>query len=363
MVAVIAILAMVLYVNYNSDRSRAGNTNLVDIVFSPSSSPVGSNTNNKVDVLVKAPSGQKLSGFNLTFVPTGPLQVVDVATVSSYPDGVTNYFRQIIKEQAGGNFHINYVINESDNAKLPNIIKITLLVNGTGTGNGTLTASKSDAYIVGPTQTILYDVNDVTAGSYQVVPGTNQAGGATVTLSPNAVTLSLKLMLQGVKTAPSVKTIPVRVKIAGGPSNVKTDYVTAQFTAGSDGVWTGKASFENVPAGSGYRVYIKGPMHIQRKFCDPTPTSTAGSTTCAGTAVTLKIGDNPFDFTTNPLLVGDLPPQDGVSDSLDLSNIRQNLGKTDAEATSKADLNQDGVVDSQDYALVLQTLSVKTDEE
>jgi hypothetical protein len=73
-----------------------------------------------------------------------------------------------------------------------------------------------------------------------------------------------------------------------------------------------------------------------------------------------------LDFSKIYLLGGDLPVnglQDGVVDSLDTSYIRNNLGKTDADVISIADINLDGRIDTQDWSAVIYALSVKTDEE
>ena len=53
------------------------------------------------------------------------------------------------------------------------------------------------------------------------------------------------------------------------------------------------------------------------------------------------------------LLAGDLEPQDGTVNSYDTALIYNNLGKQDSSTLQSADVNLDGVVDSQDYSLVL----------
>jgi hypothetical protein len=62
------------------------------------------------------------------------------------------------------------------------------------------------------------------------------------------------------------------------------------------------------------------------------------------------------------MMVGDLPDQNGVVDSYDTSYIKLNLGSTDARALQIADLNLDGIVDTQDYSLVIASLSIKYDD-
>ena len=72
--------------------------------------------------------------------------------------------------------------------------------------------------------------------------------------------------------------------------------------------------------------------------------------------------NNNLDFSGIILLAGDLPIQDGSVTAYDTSLVRNNLGKTDADAVSKADVNRDGKVDTQDYSLIIAALSVRNDE-
>ena len=69
-----------------------------------------------------------------------------------------------------------------------------------------------------------------------------------------------------------------------------------------------------------------------------------------------------FDFTGIYLLVGDLPEQDGIVNSYDISLVRNLIGKTDVASLRQADLNLDGAVNAQDYSLVIAALSVRQDE-
>jgi len=200
----------------------------------------------------------------------------------------------------------------------------------------------------------------------------------TPTQPPGSVSLNLKLKFQGVMKEPSnanQRKMKVRIKVAGGnlssPVSVDADFtLTNNRNSDTDAlIWEG---IVNLPAqvtpGQNYYLLIKGPKHIQKKICDNTPSeTTGGSYRCqANHAITLSSGQNNFDFSKIYLLVGDLSVnrlQDGVVDSLDTSYIRNNLGKTDADVISIADLNLDGRIDTQDWSAVIYALSVKTDEE
>ncbi|MCX7881495.1 MAG: dockerin type I domain-containing protein [Patescibacteria group bacterium] len=183
----------------------------------------------------------------------------------------------------------------------------------------------------------------------------------TTTPAPESVTLNLKLKFQGILKKPtSTDKMNVKVKLGGRQS---ADPKIVTFTSDNNGVWSGSVNF-NVTTGSGYLVYIKGPKHLQKKICDPLPTETVPATYhCGQGKITLSAGNNNLDFSGIFLSSGDLPNQDGVSDSYDLSLVRNNLGQRDDGALRLADINLDGVVNTQDYSAIIQALAVRTDEE
>jgi len=77
--------------------------------------------------------------------------------------------------------------------------------------------------------------------------------------------------------------------------------------------------------------------------------------------ISLIKGVNNLDFSSIIQMVGDLDGN-GLVNSYDLALIINNLGKNDCPALKTADLNLDGIVDTQDYSLVLSALAIKLDE-
>lgn len=155
----------------------------------------------------------------------------------------------------------------------------------------------------------------------------------------------------------------MKVKIKNAVA--ETAYQSVTFIAGSGGIWSGQATF-TVPVGT-YSVLIKGPKHNQRKICHSRPSeSDLGLYRCNSFGIPLNVGSNDLDFTAVTMLAGDLPVgsgQNGVVNSEDITTIRDYLGKSDDSALRLADVNLDGVVNTQDYSLVIEALSIKTDEE
>jgi len=206
-------------------------------------------------------------------------------------------------------------------------------------------------------------------------PGTQPTAppGSQPTQTPNptygaasTINLNLKLKFQGITAKPKdeYNKLSVKVKLGGGALTQLTDYQTADFTADSTGIWSGSVSFTQIQVGGKYKVYIKGPKHLQKKVCASTPTETSSGTySCSEGNITLVAGANDLDLSGIFQLVGDLPVQNGIVDSYDTTLVQTNLGKTDAEALRLADLNLDGKVDTQDHSLVIAALSLKADEE
>lgn len=197
------------------------------------------------------------------------------------------------------------------------------------------------------------------------------------TTSSGAITLNLKLKFQGIMDQPrneNQKTMKVKIKVGGGnlsqPISTEGDFrITNMRNKDTEPfIWEGTFNLPSqVTPGSNYYILVKGPKHIQKRICDQNPNETSvGTYRCFAGKITFQEGTNTFDFSKIYLLVGDLPvngAQDGVIDALDISYIRNNLGKTDPQVIAIADLNLDGIVDTQDYSGVIAALSIKTDEE
>ena len=199
------------------------------------------------------------------------------------------------------------------------------------------------------------DKNFTSYSQYRYVPVSVPPRGNT--------TLNIKLKFQGITAKPvGGNQMNVKVKVAGGNLSQPVES-SAVFTVDDGGIWSGTTAF-NLDNASNYRVYIKGPKHIQKRVCHNAPAeSWPGTYGCFDGEVALKPGNNDLDFSNIIQLVGDLPDQDGVVNAYDISFIRNNLQSRDAHNLSIGDLNLDGVIDTQDHSLVISALSIKYDEE
>ncbi|GEM_PF-925570 len=191
------------------------------------------------------------------------------------------------------------------------------------------------------------------------------------------ITFQLKLAFQGVVSSPaqSGASVPVKVTVQDASGNQQT--ATGTFT--TDGVsknslgnliFTGQLNFPNLAQNGGYSIFVKGPKHLQKKVCDEAPTEKEGGAySCSDGKISLSNGKT-LDFSGVLLLAGDLPPQDGIITSYDLSFLRNNLCNNDHPDICKdpsvvavSDINLDGILSTQDYALVISTMSIKPDEQ
>ncbi len=188
-----------------------------------------------------------------------------------------------------------------------------------------------------------------------------------------SVALFIKLKLQGITASRSAQ-IPVKVTLTGGnlPAGgvTQTNYFST-IEGHPAGVWSGVASFtlpqSSARAGGSdyprYKLFVKGPKHLQKRICWNYPEETFPGTYRCGDEAYLYLDQefNEVDLTRIILLVGDLD-QDGVVTSADISLIANNLGSTDPAVLERADVNLDGIINALDYSLLIASLSVKYDE-
>jgi hypothetical protein len=129
-----------------------------------------------------------------------------------------------------------------------------------------------------------------------------------------------------------------------------------------------------VVAGENYSVLVKGPKHLQRKFCIQNPTDRAEEGfpyRCLG-AGTIAIGpDVTLDFASVLLQAGDLPGgtaggQDGIVNAYDVSLVLNMIRNGQSEVAGDltiADMDLNGVVNAKDRSYLIETLEEKYGDE
>jgi|GEM_PF-6019767 len=201
----------------------------------------------------------------------------------------------------------------------------------------------------------------VTLATIRINADTNQDSHLLIgNLNPQ---ITFKVRFQGIVGLPAhASTLQTKVTISSDKGGAKN--ISVPFIPQADGTWIGKAELKDISNLETFAFTLKGPKHLAKVFCEADPTETTGGTyRCTGEKIVLKDGENVFDFSKVIILAGDIPTQNGIIDAVDIVYIRQNLGNTGADTRARGDLNLDGIVDTQDYALVLAALGFKYDEE
>ncbi len=157
--------------------------------------------------------------------------------------------------------------------------------------------------------------------------------------------LGLKIKFQCINQKPA-KDSPQKTKVKIAPqSGQSVEIPNTYFYPLNDGFYFGVIYPEEtlLDSTATSAIYVKGPKHLQRKFDNLT--LTAGQT---------------LDLTTKILEAGDLPTQDGKVDRSDYDTL---VSKISEPYSENYDLNMDGGINMVDVSCLIDTLSVKYEEE
>lgn len=142
-------------------------------------------------------------------------------------------------------------------------------------------------------------------------------------------TLQILIKFQGVTTQRPDKSVSVEIK----QQNNSLYNNPVDFTSDASGKYTATIT-PNLSPGT-YDIYIKGPVHLRKKFA----------------SVSLTSGTNNLDFTATPLKTGDIHTDNKV-DTTDYSRMLLKFNPTLVQNTVE-DINFDNRVDTTDYSLML----------
>lgn len=224
-------------------------------------------------------------------------------------------------------------------------------LKGIVSGNAALTIDKIFSYFYGEkgTEEGTFGIDQTVNGAYTI-----GAGGT------GAVNINFKIKFNGVGvSSPDQKVI---VRILKGSLDQETPNVNV--TSDANGIYSGTANFD-VPAGSGYAIFIKGPKHLARKFC----TNNQERFCARPGTLTLAAGANSFDFSKLNLEPGDLHDpnrggkQDGVANSVDISLATARAASTDPADLEIADVDFDGQMSWHDVSLILNTIESRYEDD
>lgn len=353
----------------------------VNVSYTTSTFSVNKNEEFNIGVLLTAEGGKKISGADLIFkYNSNNKDVIDYQSFIQTPME-ESILSSVSSADGAKNLRLS-LASASPEADLKSSVLINIKVKAKNLDGSTIFGLLNTAQIVGPVAENKFEVviptNPISitvgAGDPSATPlsGTPPPPPPTLTSgstppSSSGATLNLKLKFQGITKKPANTTsMGVTVKVVGNGIEATTTTPVA-FQADDSGIWQPTAPIvfnKTIPAGTGYAVFVKGDKNTQKKICVSTPTETSGGTyRCTTGGITLSSAVNTLDFSGIILMGGDLPVQDGVVNSYDTTLVRNNLGKKDTNALSIADINKDGIVDTQDYSLIIYALSFRFDEE
>lgn len=361
--------------------SKAATEN-VDVTYTPviiETSAGGILTPDKVhfNVLLSAGNGKKISGIDLTFKYDDGTDLLDYLSYSQSPPPLGYFDDQLVVETGikdnAKTIRVALVAKKAETSLASSVTTLNFIFGvKKQTGTTTFGLIKESSQIVGPTKGNYFNINEPNgplAIGVGVSPPPVSITPPTTTAAPGGggASLNLKLKFQGITAQPAdnLNTMKAMVKVVG--NGVEATASGVIFKSDANAVWSSQTPITfstTVPPGNGYTIFVKGEKHVQKKICDSTPTETSPATyRCTNGKITLVDGVNNLDFSGILLLGGDLPAQDGIVNSYDISLVRNNLGKSDAEAVSLADINKDGRVNTQDHSLIIFALSMRFDEE
>ncbi len=359
------------FINSNLLKSKAG-TDKVTITYSGSSISVNKNANFNFGISLSADNSKKISAVDLT-IKYDDANLIDY---TGYQTLVSDYFNQKIVEattSANGVKTLRLVLtSKKEDSSLSGSVTLNLAFKAKNIDGKTSIGVIGKSQVVGTADSYSFDLNLPSSNATVIIGSGSSTSTPTPTPDPSTgnAKLTLQVRFQGITSIPSTTTTQT-AKIIIKKQETTIDEGTINFnydtmaTESAVGTWIGTGYFD-IPAGSGYYILIKGPKHVQKKICVNSPTEgkgLEGTYSCSVGNITINKDTTTLDFSNIMLLAGDLPGQDGVVNSYDISLVQNNLGSTDSNILAKADINLDGRINTQDYSLIIYALSIRTDEE
>lgn len=318
-------------------------TKPITIEFSPRL--VNKNMGETFTLSVYGQTPEAFSAVNLilSFDP----EIIMPTQISPNTDQFSDDLSPTLDKNPAGKLGLTLVARKPDETLPAGRIRLADVTFQAKNGGTTTIGVDSESQIIGPAEES-FTAFDPTVSQNSVV---------TIMLgSGDTPKVAFTMRFNGITTQNAPQT--VRLRVQDVVSGTFWDF-PVRVVSDSQGTYSTQdwVTLSGVTARKPYAMFIKGQKHLQRRM---------------EVRRTLQVGDNnenSFDWTQKPLLPGDLPnptqtyAQDGVANALDASLILERLYKSNADSTIVADLNFDGIVNLNDYALFLATLSSKNDDE
>jgi len=356
----VCLIVGVLFFNRHLGRSRAANEKVALSADKTNLTlKAGESETIHIQILPKT-AGAKISGFDLIFTAAGA--TIGVGQPQGINGGSVNFIQIAATDE-----RVVYII-KGDDGSLPLGVDLPVTITAASNGAGSV-GFMATSTVVGNISQYFYEIDPADTITVNGSPTTTPTGDLPVTPLPTPLpegnaNLNIKLKFQGIGAAPAdhLNSMAVRIGVVreGEETPDFEDMPPVTFTAGDKGIWSGTLPYDLTDTGAKYKIYVKGPNHLQKKICDARPAETSpGTYRCSIGKIVLATGENDLDLSEIIQLSGDLPSQNGVIDAGDITLVRENFSQVEP----KADINLDGVVDTQDYSLIISSMGVKYDEE
>ena len=280
------------------------------------------------------------------------LEVSDVAlsNSSANPNFTSLILKDIKNNQGTVRFSViaQKATNQLSSASVIPVVKITFKAKSAGTSSVTFSTNQIIGYNA-QNQDVILGVDQKTEGSYTV------SGEPTGEPSPETPKIKFKIKFRGMSEQKPDLKVRLRVIDEKEIDEPRYDFEDIEVLPGDDKVYKTKdwVILTGLTPGTDFTLLVKGPKHLQKRVAK---------------RVELFAGEDQrheFEWTDekNHLDPGDLPPQDGVCNTHDWSRLLNRLDSGEEEDVAIADLNYDGIVNMNDYSLLLVTLKEKYEDE
>ena len=355
-----------LLVNRFVNRGKA-TEEIATITFIPKNKTVKKDDTIDQSIQISTPD-QKISAIDLTLkFDRGYLEYLaqsDNLILKTIPP---NYFTEVILEKDTLNGDQSsariVLIANKPNEELVNNVVVSLSFMALKKTSGTrISLNKDQSIVVGTTGSVSSQDHTFTLDT------TNAFSQLTIqdnTETTNNISVKIKAKLQAINSKPKRgEKVKMNVNFYGEKDN-KQNVKDVEFISDDKGVYSATVPLNKLSAGPNFKLFIKGPMHVQKRICHKTPTGgILYNCNLSQTGFELTNGENTMDLTNVPLLAGDLPlPQDSILNAKDISALNKCLLKRTEDCLNSADVNYDGVVNANDFAIVTNSMAIKYDDE
>lgn len=348
-----SLLSLTTY--YLIPNTVSSQQSLLGIQFSPNNAQL--KTGEEKIISIKLDSPEKISALDLKFTTSGSLQITDFRDSINTNNNLNAFeYKLVKKDLTTTNPGVSYILTT---ANLPDSVTIYLKIKGSITGEAKLSIDYNKSQVISkngsllqitPNQAAVFALNQTFSSADFINLNTLPQ----INYPSSAAQINLKLKLYG--ALPNSVTNLKGLVVAVG-RNGETDFETIpqqiNLNQNPDGTFSGRVVFPDFQNGTNFSLMIKIDKYLLRRICNMNPTENNPSGyVCTDPGLTIRKGQNTFDFSKVALLPGDLGQIDGLLNAYDLSVVRNNLGKADDLSLALADLNYDGIVDIKDFEII-----------